>query len=293
MNATTAAQPVGAWRRRVPLGTAWLLLAIWGATALVAAAAPLGALALALAPLTGLALLGFVSLHAMLAYGWRGAALLAASAFTIALALENLSIATGIPFGFFEHTEVFGAKIGAVPIAVALGYFLFGYPAWMLARIVLGRVAPRWAIPIVAAIIVTQFDLTHDPVGATANGFWHFRDVSGINGVPLGNFIGWLVTSGSIFLVWSLFSKRFDRAPAQADTAFWAPPLVMWLLTALQYPLMWSAAPEGTVTAGDAILTIGDIYETATINALLVMGFVIVLAAVRLRIARTEYSDNV
>ena len=72
--------------------------------------------------------MGFVFLHASLAYGWKGMLLLAASAFGIALGWESLSIATGFPFGFFEHTDEFGAKIGTVPIAVALGYFLYGYP---------------------------------------------------------------------------------------------------------------------------------------------------------------------
>jgi len=279
-------------RWRIVLGIAWLLLALWGATALLGAAAPTSTVAKVLGPFTGVALLGFVALHSTIAYGWRGAALLAFSAFAIALALESLSIATGLPFGFFEHGDEFGAKIGAVPVVVALGYFLYGYPAWMLARLVVGRNASVGAIPLIAAFIVTGFDLTHDPIGATARGFWQFRDVSGISGVPLSNFIGWLVTSGTIFLVWNSFAGRLDRAPAQTDRAFWALPIAMWLLTALQYPLMWAAAPDSTVAAGDAILAIGDIYETATINALLVMGLVIVLATSRLLGARWEITND-
>jgi|GEM_PF-2391795 len=278
-------------RHRISLSLSWVLLAVWGALALLGAAVPDDAIAVALAPLMGIALLGFVLLHAALAYGWKGASLLVASAFLIALALESLSIATGFPFGFFDHTDEFGAKIGTVPVAVALGYFLYGYPAWMLARVVLGKNAPLWAIPIVAAFIVTQFDLTHDPVGATANGFWHFREVSGINGVPLSNFMGWLVTSGAIFAVWTFFTQRFDRAPEHSDSTFWALPIAVWVLTALQYPLMWANAPTGTVTAGEAVLPVADIYETATINALLVMGFIAVLAGIRLTAARQPKKD--
>ena len=143
-----------------------------------------------------------------------------------------------------------------------------------------------------AAFIITQFDLTHDPVGATAHGFWHFRDVSGINGVPLSNFIGWLVTSCTIFAVWAYFAERFDRTPAKTNASFWALPIAMWLLTALQYPLMWSAADDGTVSAGSAVLPVSDIFETATINAILVMGFVIVLAAIRLFTVNKSHNNR-
>ena len=294
MNAPTIQKdpPVAIHRLRMSLAASWTLLVVWAGAALFNAAAPDDPLAQALSPLMGIALLGFVLLHAALAYGWKGAILLATSAFLVALGLESLSIATGFPFGYFEHTDEFGAKIGTVPVAVALGYFLYGYPAWMLARLVLGTNVIRWAVPVVAAFIVTQFDLTHDPVGATANGFWHFSNASGINGVPLSNFIGWLVTSGSIFAVWTLFDRRFDRSPTARDTAFWSLPIAMWLTTALQYPLMWMSAPATTVAAGAAVLPVADIYETATINALLVMGFITLLAGFRMLAARQQQDQR-
>lgn len=280
--------PAAPARQRWAILVSWVLMLVWGLSALFVAAAPTNPLALALSPVMGLALLAFVLLHASLAYGWRGAGSMVVSAFLIALALESLSIATGFPFGLFEHTDEFGAKIGTVPVAVALGYFLYGYPAWMLARLIVGSRGPAWSVPAIAAFVVTQFDLTHDPVGATANGFWHFAQVSGINGVPLSNFLGWLVTSGAIFTTWALFTGRFDRTPPKGSPGIWGLPIAMWMLTALQYPLMWMGASDSTVTAGKAVIPVSDIFETATINALLVMGFIALLATVRMITANKQ-----
>ena len=270
----------------------WLLLAVWGCATVVAASYPAGTAPKAIGAVAGPALILFVSFHAVRAFGWRGAGLFALLAFLIALALENLSIATGIPFGYFTHTNVFGAKIGAVPFAVALGYFLFGYPAWMLAQLVIGKRGASWAVPLVAAFVVTQFDLTHDAVGASVLGQWHYRNPSGLNGVPLSNFIGWLVTAGAIFLAWKPLAARFDRAPGFDRREFWALPIAFWALTALQYPLFFGSAPATSVTVGAARLPVANIYESSTILALLAMGFVVLLATVRLFETKTEIATT-
>ena len=268
------------------MGASWAALGAWGAAALIVAAAPASSAAAIAAPVQGLALLGFAFTFAATALGWRGAMMFAGAAFAIALAIENLSVATGVPFGFFSHSDEFGAKIGAVPVVVALGYFLYGFPAFMLARLVVGAIARGWMTPVIAAFIVTGFELTHDPVGASLEGFWQFNSPSGLNGVPLSNFVGWLITAGAIFAVWQPICTRFDRSPDFFHARFWAAPIAFWLVSALQYPLMLANAPAGSVSVGDAVLPRADILETATINALLVMGFTVLLGIVRLAQSR-------
>lgn len=272
----------------------WILLATWAISALTVAAAPMSPIAQALEPVIGIALTLFAITLAVAGLGWKTALLMGASAFTIALALENLSIATGVPFGFFTHTDAFGAKIGAVPFAVALGYFMLGLPAWLLTRVIIGERFSTLASPILAAFILTQFDLTHDPIGATVLSQWHFRYPSGLNGVPISNFLGWLVTSFAIFLVWSWLNNRARPLPDFANRGFWLLPIAFWAMTAAQYPLLFVTAPTGTVETGDAVIAVADVYETATINALLVMGFVVLLALARLFSldAETENTDT-
>ena len=270
----------------------WLLLAVWGCATIAAASYPAGAVPKAIAAVAGPALILFVVFHAVRGFGWRGAGLFALLAFVIGLGLENLSIATGVPFGYFSHTDVFGAKIGAVPFAVALGYFLFGYPARLLAQLVIGRRAASWTLPLVAAFIVTQFDLTHDAVGASVLGQWHYRFPSGLNGVPISNFIGWLVTATAIFLAWKPLAARLDRAPGFERREFWALPIAFWALTALQYPLFFHSAPATVVTVGAARLPVAGIYESSTILALLAMGFVVLLATLRLFETKLEITTK-
>ena len=267
---------------RLPLALAWLAVAIWAPASLALAA--FGDRAPLVAALVGPGLLAVVIMLAITGSGWRGALLFAATAFVIALALENLSIATGVPFGFFSHTDQFGAKIGQVPAAVALGYFMYGYPAWLLARLVTGSATGRIALltPLVAAFVVTQFDLAHDPIGSTVQGYWHYRHATGFNGVPLTNFLGWLVTATVIFLAWLPIERRWSRTPDATNLRFWSLPVLFWLVTAAQYPLMFAATPRDGARAGTTQLAVADIHEGAAIVATVVLGFVIVLAVSQL-----------
>ena len=50
-------------------------------------------------------------------------------AFASGFLYEALSITTGFPFGFFQHGNSLGVKLGVVPVVVAMSYFFLDYPA--------------------------------------------------------------------------------------------------------------------------------------------------------------------
>jgi uncharacterized membrane protein len=67
-------------------------------------------------------------LHAVLSYGWKDALALLAICVVIAFAVENIGVATGLPFGRY-HFEV-GSElphVGAIPIIVGPLWFGMGY----------------------------------------------------------------------------------------------------------------------------------------------------------------------
>jgi putative membrane protein len=105
--------------------------------------------------------------HAVLAYGGRDAAVLAAICIVTTFAIENIGVATGLPFGRY-HFEVGSnlPRVGTIPIVVGPLWFGMGYFAWVVAGTLLGGADQRLnrkseiiSLPIVAAFVMTQWDV--------------------------------------------------------------------------------------------------------------------------------------
>jgi len=145
--------------------------------------------------------------HAALAYGTCRASILFAMCNAIAFATENLGAATGFPFGSY-HFEV-GADlphIGLIPLIVGPLWFGSGYFSWTVASILLDGADPQLdrpfnliSLPVVAAFVMTQWDLVMDAPNAAIAKVWIWHDGGGVFGVPLSNYLGWLLTSWLIF----------------------------------------------------------------------------------------------
>src|ERR1700685_245972 len=130
----------------------------------------------------GLAALGIAiaCIHAALFYGWKNALVLLAICLVTTFTMENIGAATGFPFGHY-HFEV-GSNlihVGAIPIIVGPLWFGMGYIAWIVAGTLLcgararlsGKIE-RVALPVVAAFVMTQWDVVMDPPEATISKAW-------------------------------------------------------------------------------------------------------------------------
>ena len=133
--------------------------------------------------------------HGVHVYGWSGTLLFLSLCLTVTFATENLSIATGLPFGHY-HFEVAAAlpHVGAVPVIVGLLYFAMGYFSWMIASVLLDAAdahlnRPFYVVvlPVVAAFVVVQWDVVMDPPNATLYRAWIWHEGGGYFGVPLSN----------------------------------------------------------------------------------------------------------
>ena len=94
----------------------------------------------------GLAAIGIVAagVHAVLSYGWKDAIALLAICLVITFAVENVGVATGLPFGHY-HFEV-GSNlphVGAIPIIVGPLWFGMGCFSWIVATTLLGGAQTR------------------------------------------------------------------------------------------------------------------------------------------------------
>jgi uncharacterized membrane protein len=162
--------------------------------------------------LQALLLMAFIVMHATASDGWRDFFVYFALAAGVSFRLEATSIAYGFPFGFYTHNAA-GPKPLGVPLHVPLGYAFLGWLAWSLARVIVrsgpndGGDAHRFTTPIIAALVLMGYDFAYDSIGSTARGMWTYRDHSGYFGVPLSNFLGWLLTGWLFFQAYALIGR--------------------------------------------------------------------------------------
>jgi uncharacterized membrane protein len=236
-------------------------------------------------------------LHAVASYGLRIRLVFFIVCVAITFAIENIGTATGFPFGHY-HFEV-GADlphIGRIPIVVGPLWFGAGYFSFVVAATLLDgadrRLDQRFnlvALPIVAAFVVTQWDLVIDPPNATIARAWIWHDGGAIFGVPLSNFLGWLLTS------W-LFFQAFALVPRQRRTADPRPvpnrqlrliAILFYLGAGLPHlvPYLFPSVMGQTgevVDAAGRLWRIQDIREATVGVFIFTMLFTALLAALRL-----------
>lgn len=123
--------------------------------------------------------------------GWRDAIILFIVFGLYALVVEATAVMTGFPYGSFAYSDHVGYKIFAVvPWTVALAWT----PLLLAAHSIAANLfESRTTRIIFTTIALLSFDLVLDP-GAVRMGFWQFAEGGDYYGVPLSNFVGWLVS---------------------------------------------------------------------------------------------------
>ncbi len=194
------------------------------------------------------------------------AALVALSGY--AYAIEFVGVHTGWPYGQFHYEVGLGPMLpGGVPVGLPVFFLPLVIDAYLLVVLGLGTRArlARYRLPATVAAILA-IDLVLDPA-AVGVGLWAFASEGAYYGVPLSNYVGWLLsaTVGAVIV-----DVGFDRERLAARLA--ACPFALDDL--LSFVLLW-----GTVT-----VALG-----AWVPAAIAGGFAIALARLGrldLRVAR-------
>jgi uncharacterized membrane protein len=244
----------------------------------------------------GLAALGIAiaCTHAALFYGWKDALVLLAICLAVTFAVENIGTATGFPFGHY-HFEV-GSNlihVGAIPIIVGPLWFGMGYLSWIVAGTLLGGAdrrlngnIARVALPIVAAFVMTQWDVVMDPPEATISKAWIWHDGGAHFGVPLSNYLGWLLTSWLFYQAFAVYLGRrrvASEAPTERGRKLRLVAILLYLASGLTHVTPWIIGQSGEVAdAANHIWRVQDLRETAVVVMLCTMCFTSLLAALRL-----------
>ena len=220
------------------------------------------------------------------AWGMRGILVFAAICTVIGNVVENIGVATGFPFGHYHFLDIMGPRIYAVPVLLGLAYIGMAYASWTLGSVLVGRAShadslPRMlAVPLVAAVFMTAWDVAQDPVWSTMLHAWAWRDGGRWFGVPLQNYFGWFLNTFLIFFLFSLFvtGARLKRAASA-----W-PALALYVLCAAGKRAADSDAayPPISVDASGRAWRTADILAASAVVSILLMGGLVAMAAAKM-----------
>jgi putative membrane protein len=236
--------------------------------------------------------------HCTLTYGWKNTLAFVAICLVVTFALENVGSLTGALFGRY-HFEI-GAQfphVGVIPIIVGPLWFGMGYFAWTVAGTLLGgadrnlnRQLNILAQPVVAAFVMTQWDLVMDAPTSTISRAWIWLDGGADFGVPLMNYVGWLLTSWTFYQLFALYLINTGEVrPIRRNRGLRLAAILFYAFSGLTHLTPWLMGQSGEVAdASGHIWRVQDLRETTVAVMLFTMFFTSMLAA--LRLARDEGS---
>jgi len=137
---------------------------------------------------------------------WTSAALIITYTFTYLV--ELVGVNAGIPFGEYVYADTLGPKIASVPAIVPIAWFAMAIPTLAIVRTFQKSILTT---ALFGAVGLTAWDFMLDP-WMVNEGHWTWSNpdpiLPGLTGIPLTNFIGWLITSFLLMLLIDRLPKR-------------------------------------------------------------------------------------
>jgi uncharacterized membrane protein len=231
----------------------------------------------------------FAAIHGVRRYGWKRFIAFFVVTFVISNLFENLSILTGFPFGNYYYTGA--QKLFYVPIAIGLIYFGLGYVSWLVASTILDRADEGLKLhtrsgrintvllPVLAAAVMTAFDVGNDSVASTVGHTWVWENGGGLFGVPYTNYLGWWLVTYSFFQVFALIIA-LSSGTRTVEAGAQLPPVIIYLslgLSSVSYFIGVASSAELVKDQAGVSWSLSHLAETMmTINifGLVVFAFI-------------------
>ncbi|MFC0233437.1 carotenoid biosynthesis protein [Vagococcus entomophilus] len=150
-------------------------------------------------------------------YSWKSIIIFLCLAFVFGNLYENMSIATGFPFGNYYYTSSLGPKLIYTPIFINVAYFQMAYITWNLSSALLGSYSNKlkgtliFIQPIIASFLMILWDIVIDPWSSTISHAWRWENGGAYFGVPFSNYLGWFLCVFSIFFSFAIYTYYFQK----------------------------------------------------------------------------------
>jgi putative membrane protein len=213
--------------------------------------------------------------HACWLLGQRRAFTMFAVTMLLSFAAEVWGVKAGILFGRYEYTQLFGTRLWGVPLIMPFAYFMQSYPCYLMANLLTegkfvtqrGSVVWQLWLSLLGGMMMTAWDLTIDPLMSCNPAYpgtagmcdditpaWHWLDGGPYFGVPMQNFVGWMITCTAIHLTYRMLERKIRHNPFQ------------WHYSHL---LLLPIAGYGILTISDAFI---GVFEPVRVISPFVMG---------------------
>jgi uncharacterized membrane protein len=204
------------------------------------------------------------------ATGWRKALAVGLTSSLMALGAEVLGTSVGLPFGEYTYSGLLGYRVfGLVPFPIPISWFYMLLGSLVIvARLTTARDdgATRWRWSLAAGLLMVAWDISMDPA-MVGTGHWAwgpgemFQDLPRwlnafftrdmFYGMPLSNWLGWLVTAT---LIARVMLAMVPPVRLQSTMAGSTLPVALYLANGIM-PIalclrdgFWWAAALGSVT---------------------------------------------
>lgn len=176
---------------------------------------------------SSLVLFGACLASAVHLLGGRAAAAFVVIALVFGWFAEQMGSSRGWFFGSYEYTAVLGPRIGDVPAIIPLMWFALTYIGYVISNLIVWRtptdgsshVGEAVCMSLLAAMIVTAYDLGADPYMVYVLKAWIMADTHGDwFGETVQGFVGWTFVGFSIILAFRLLVRKLPVQPAVAFT---------------------------------------------------------------------------
>jgi uncharacterized membrane protein len=223
--------------------------------------------------LGALAALAFAT-HAI---GWRRAVAVGLTSSLLALGAEVLGTSAGLPFGEYSYSEMLGYRLfGLVPFPIPISWFYMLLGSLVIvARLATARDdgATRWRWSLAAGLLMVAWDISMDPA-MVGTGHWvwgrgeMFAGLPGwlhafftrdaFYGMPLSNWLGWLLTATLIARVMLAMVPpvrlQSTMAGSNLPVALYVANGIMPVALCLRDGFWWAAALGGVAMIVPALL---------------------------------------
>lgn len=175
---------------------------------------------------------------------------------TATTAVERIGTQTGVPFGRYSYTAALRPQVAQVPAIVPLAWFAMAVPAREAAHAALAERSSPVTRIVAGAAALTAWDLFLDPQMVT-EGYWVWAKRGIYRGIPIGNYVGWFITSLGVMAALELLLPPADES-ADADGALVGHYAYMGVMETVGFA-RYFRDPVVAVVGGLGMLPIGVI----------------------------------
>jgi uncharacterized membrane protein len=161
--------------------------------------------------------------HASVALGPRLALAFFAITAATSWTFEQAGVVTGLVYGPYHYTATLGPWLGLVPLLIPAAWFVLVYPSYIVANLAVGGWpvgtpggrASLVGLALLGAFVMAAWDLLIDPLlsGPSVEA-WVWERGGPWYGVPVQNYLGWIATAFTIYLIYRSVERRSRPDPA-------------------------------------------------------------------------------